>query len=165
MIKAIETKYKGYRFRSRVEARWAVFFDSLGLKWEYEPEGFELGNGIRYLPDFRIQKKNVFGECYFYGEVKGTEPNQLEREKGLLLANKIDGTVAFFVGTPGDEKLKTLDPRDSKPIFAQDKRGIVEGLAFFFFYLTNMHKEDACNLVSDAIEAARSARFEYGETP
>lgn len=30
-MKAIETRYKGYRFRSRLEARWAVFFDALGL--------------------------------------------------------------------------------------------------------------------------------------
>lgn len=40
MIKAIETRYKGYRFRSRLEARWAVFFDTLEIKWEYEPQGF-----------------------------------------------------------------------------------------------------------------------------
>ena len=44
-IKAIETVYKGYKFRSRLEARWAVFFDALGVEWEYEPEGFELGGG------------------------------------------------------------------------------------------------------------------------
>ena len=54
MIKAIETRYKGYRFRSRLEARWAVFFDALGLEWEYEPEGYELSDGSWYLPDFRI---------------------------------------------------------------------------------------------------------------
>lgn len=53
MLKAIETRYKGYRFRSRLEARWAVFFDALGVKWEYEPEGFELPSG-RYLPDFLL---------------------------------------------------------------------------------------------------------------
>lgn len=51
MIKAIETKYKGYRFRSRLEARWAVFFDECGIKWEYEPEGYDLDSGY-YLPDF-----------------------------------------------------------------------------------------------------------------
>lgn len=28
-IKAIETKYKGYRFRSRLEARYAVAFDNI----------------------------------------------------------------------------------------------------------------------------------------
>jgi hypothetical protein len=54
MLKAIETKYKGYRFRSRLEARWAVFFDTLGFQWEYEPEGFDL-NGVWYLPDFRVK--------------------------------------------------------------------------------------------------------------
>jgi hypothetical protein len=53
-MKAIETRYKGYRFRSRLEARWAVFFDALCVRWEYEPEGFELGDGIRYLPDFKL---------------------------------------------------------------------------------------------------------------
>ena len=54
MIKAIETLYKGYRFRSRLEARWAVFFDALGIDWEYEPEGFEMADGTRYLPDFYL---------------------------------------------------------------------------------------------------------------
>lgn len=52
-MKPIETVYKGYRFRSRLEARWAVFFDVLGIEWEYEPEGFDLGGGVRYLPDFK----------------------------------------------------------------------------------------------------------------
>src|SRR6266498_2703547 len=50
-LRAIETHYKGYRFRSRLEARWAVFLDALGLHWEYEKEGFDL-KGFRYLPDF-----------------------------------------------------------------------------------------------------------------
>jgi hypothetical protein len=54
-VKAIETVYNGYRFRSRLEARWAVFFDALGVEYEYEPEGFELPSGRRYLPDFRMQ--------------------------------------------------------------------------------------------------------------
>jgi hypothetical protein len=54
MIKAIETEYAGCRFRSRLEARWAVFFDRLGVEWEHEPDGFETAAG-RYLPDFRIR--------------------------------------------------------------------------------------------------------------
>ena len=49
----IETEYQGVKFRSRLEARWAVFFDRLGVKWLYEPEGFELPSG-RYLPDFYL---------------------------------------------------------------------------------------------------------------
>ena len=54
-IKPIETRYKGYRFRSRLEARWAVFFDALGLEWEYEPQGFDLGMAGWYLPDFWVK--------------------------------------------------------------------------------------------------------------
>ena len=63
-MKAIETIYKGYRFRSRLEARWAVFFDALGIWWEYEPEGMVLSDGSYYLPDFFLIDMN----CYF--EVK-----------------------------------------------------------------------------------------------
>ncbi len=34
-MQAIETIYNGERFRSRLEARWAVFFDTLGVKYLY----------------------------------------------------------------------------------------------------------------------------------
>lgn len=48
--RGIPTMYKGVRFRSRAEARWAAFFDSLEWPWDYEP--FDL-NG--YIPDFVVQ--------------------------------------------------------------------------------------------------------------
>lgn len=51
-MKAIETIHNGYRFRSRLEARWAVFFDSMGIEYDYEKEGFDLGEQGWYLPDF-----------------------------------------------------------------------------------------------------------------
>lgn len=65
-IKPIETVYNGYRFRSRLEARWAVFFDAAGIKYQYEPEGFTDGKNF-YLPDFYFPEDNL------YGEVKGSE--------------------------------------------------------------------------------------------
>ena len=65
-MRAIQTEWKGYKFRSRLEARWAVFFDRMGLQWEYEPEGFELG-GLRYLPDFRVTSSQ--GYTFWY-EIK-----------------------------------------------------------------------------------------------
>lgn len=71
-IKAIETSYKGYRFRSRLEARWAVFFDALGLRFEYEPEGFELSDGVRYLPDFRVTGEGGTGVTYYEIKPIGT---------------------------------------------------------------------------------------------
>lgn len=45
-IKPIETVYNGYRFRSRLEARWAVFFRAVGIEYQYEPEGFDM-DGLR----------------------------------------------------------------------------------------------------------------------
>lgn len=50
-VRPIQTEYRGHLFRSRLEARWAVFFDALGVEWRYEPEGYETPHG-RYLPDF-----------------------------------------------------------------------------------------------------------------
>lgn len=52
-IPAIETRAYGCKFRSRLEARWAVFLTEAGFDWEYEPEGAELDAG-RYLCDFRV---------------------------------------------------------------------------------------------------------------
>lgn len=63
-IKPIQTYYNGYHFRSRLEARWAVFFDAMGIKYEYEKEGYTLSNGEKYLPDFYLP------EFYTWAEVK-----------------------------------------------------------------------------------------------
>ncbi len=63
-IPAIQTKYRGHQFRSKLEARWAVFLDTAKMRWEYEPERFNV-NGISYLPDFYLTDM----DCYF--EVKG----------------------------------------------------------------------------------------------
>ena len=61
-IQAIETQYNGYRFRSRLEARWGVFFDTLNVPYLYEPEGFEFDDGVRYLPDFWLPTWNCWVE-------------------------------------------------------------------------------------------------------
>ena len=68
-VKPIETIYNGYRFRSRLEARWAVFFDAAGIKYQYEPEGFTNEEGEQYLPDFFLPDLNTYVEVK--GERKG----------------------------------------------------------------------------------------------
>jgi len=83
-LTAIETHYAGCRFRSRLEARWAVFFDHLGIEWQYEPQGFELPSGERYLPDFHLPQHDL------WVEVKGDEAAFLQdgsryAEAALLL--------------------------------------------------------------------------------
>lgn len=49
-ILGIETVYRGIRFRSRAEARWAAFFDNVGWRWRYEPIDLE-----GYIPDFVVE--------------------------------------------------------------------------------------------------------------
>lgn len=94
-IKPIETVYNGYRFRSRLEARWAVFFDALGIKYEYEPEGFDLGEAGWYLPDFLV--KSIDGDTWFY-EVKPS----LDADDGKLnmLVSKSGHYGAVLTGDP-----------------------------------------------------------------
>lgn len=70
-LKPIQTEYGGFLFRSRLEARWAVFFDACGVDWEYEPEGYDLGNGLMYLPDFLLHGVDGRDGGDLYVEVKG----------------------------------------------------------------------------------------------
>jgi len=60
-IKPIETRYAGCRFRSRLEARWAVFMDELGVPYAYEPEAYNL-DGMAYLPDFWLPRQECWVE-------------------------------------------------------------------------------------------------------
>lgn len=89
-ITAIQTEYKGYRFRSRLEARWAVFFDACGVEWEYEPEGYECSNGVRYLPDFLLHDVHVMdGEkeivIDLFVEAKRDNPTEEDGKKGRVI--------------------------------------------------------------------------------
>lgn len=93
MIKAIETEYNGYKFRSRTEARWAVFLDSLGEKYEYEKEGYELPSG-RYLPDFFLPRL----DCWL--EIKGIDPTTEETELCYELAMGTGKPVVMAWGLP-----------------------------------------------------------------
>ena len=109
-IKAIETRYAGHRFRSRLEARWAVFFDTLGVSWQYEHEGYQTSAGW-YLPDFRISPKHLdsdIGELFF--EVKGSPLRQDEAERIAALVCD-DPSLRFHVIPLGD----IPDPRKACP--------------------------------------------------
>ena len=98
MIKAIETQYKGYRFRSRLEARWAVFLDTLGAQWEYENEGYDLGGAGWYLPDFWLPSLNIYLEIKpNYEALKGGVA------KAAALCEKASVVILFDLPSePGD---------------------------------------------------------------
>ena len=96
-IKAIQTHYKGCHFRSRIEARWAVFFEALNLKWEYEKEGFDIGQAGKYLPDFWLP------EIRAWFEIKGPDATDDEHRKAGALAKQTKYPVVMLSGNIGYE--------------------------------------------------------------
>lgn len=60
--KAMEVLYSGKVFRSRLEARWAVFLDLCGINWDYEPCHYEIGPDLYYLPDFYLPDHQMWLE-------------------------------------------------------------------------------------------------------
>lgn len=98
-IKPIETIYNGYRFRSRLEARWAVFFDTLGIQYEYEPEGFKLSDGTMYLPDFYLPAFD------YYVEIKGFSKHlRSDLDKVENFVHEIKKSVAILSEIPYSEE-------------------------------------------------------------
>ncbi|CUB58669.1 hypothetical protein BN2127_JRS10_04604 [Bacillus subtilis] len=140
-IKPIETIYKGYRFRSRLEARWAVFFDTLGIKWRYENEGYDLGKLGWYLPDFEIETES-FGKWFV--EIKGDKNDIVGIKKAQFLDHY---TPDEFMGCRIFSQLEILNSNG---------------------YADSINAEMLCVSVSDynrAIIKAKQARFEHGEIP
>jgi hypothetical protein len=167
MIKAIDTIYNGYKFRSRLEARWAVFFDKNGIKWEYEKEGFDLGDGDFYLPDFWLpQVQN-------WAEVKPVELT----EKEMRLCKKLVAGTGFnclmLVGVPdfieynaickgenwndGENDFEIINFMLTEEYINSENRffcmGYPEPDDYEYFGAT----------YTNAVYASRSVRFEHGE--
>ena len=103
MIYPIETSYKGYRFRSRIEARWAVFFDHLNIDWEYEKEGYELGDLGRYLPDFWLNNVGFAGGSHgMFIEIKSITPSEKEVKKLDKVATSLNARSGFLINLNND---------------------------------------------------------------
>lgn len=100
-MNAIPTEFNGITYRSRVEARWAVFFDRMGWPAVYEQEGFDLG-GVRYLPDFWLPEWKVFVE------IKSGDPEPDEIKKCEALSAASQKPVWLFAGSPGNGTYKVF---------------------------------------------------------
>lgn len=179
-IKAIETQYKGYRFRSRLEARYAVMFDALGLKWEYEKEGYQLSTGW-YLPDFWLPDLNLFIE------IKPNDGNAWEHKSGIVQWSNEAEDYVFVMdvvvcrGMPGDHLIDVMIDGLSDCSFVECAECGSIGLGAMCGKSTWGRFSCKCvnpnlrhgnkdgwkfNMSSKLISAyiaARSARFEHGE--
>lgn len=168
-IKAIETVYAGYRFRSRLEARWAVFFDTLNIHYEYEPQGYDLGEHGRYLPDFWLPQVKM------WAEVKSRPFTTVEKAKCKALAKgtgypclMLDGPPATrnywaFTGNVDSEDY----PGEMDYVLSDSKRYWENEGRFFSSTGIGLFEINYFDYLEDCpgILAARQARFEHGETP
>lgn len=167
-IKAIETTYKGYRFRSRLEARWAVFFDALGIEWEYEKEGYDLGEAGWYLPDFWLPEENM------WAEVKPASFGDYEIKKCATLATTTGHPVLMLPGVPEMTSYWFICPLDDDDygfcdvILGHCKHNfwVSTGDASYpnIIRLDEEYRDWLTEPQRIAVNAARSARFEHGES-
>lgn len=189
MIQPIPTWYAGHKFRSRLEARWAVFLNHMRIPWEYETEGYLIdrsaGAPTCYLPDFRLP------ECGTWIEVKGAEAaldKELMYDAATQLPQHRDGGEhgpALLVlgpipepGTPArggghydwgwvaPMRGEDTQPRYGFGVYHKNNRP---------WYLDNASNAssdrwltpvlDSSEIIEgDAYRAARSARFEHGQS-
>jgi hypothetical protein len=109
-LRAIQTHFDGYHFRSRLEARWAYFLNAMGIKYYYEREGYDL-DGECYLPDFEIPLIDIDevnqtwreSERCVYLEIKPTQPSKEEIGKAAKLAKLSFRPVAIIHGEPYED--------------------------------------------------------------
>ena len=177
-MKAIETRYRGYRFRSRLEARWAVYFDALKLEWQYEPQGYDLGDGVRYLPDFWLPQVRMWGEV----KPEPFVPDELDKARRLHA--QTGNPVLLLIGPPSAASYWAVDGEDDagQPVYCDYVISMYHGypLTEHRFYastgeacppdqrpspLADGFHEHMIEDVAEAVIAARSARFEHGEIP
>jgi hypothetical protein len=174
-MKAIQTFYKGFYFRSRLEARWAVFFDSLGIPWEYEHEGFERGED-KYLPDFYLPETSIrgYGEKGCWVEIKPKSFNIQDFKAGDWFGNLI-----LFKGDPMDGNTWATSDDEGGTEFIGKKDCMDYPLLFWICAKCHFTKiefpdmNNACcdkcggycdkNMLFKSAEKARQARFEYGQ--
>ena len=183
-MKPIETEYKGYRFRSRLEARWAIFFDACGVDWEYEPEGYDLGDGLYYLPDFLLHGVDGRDGGDLYVEVKG-QMTDLDALKINRFAEQ-GGKVLVVGRLPEGDDAQDISEDISDRAYSYGREGWPYEFNFetidgdHFAAHPGINKDGRFELFGDdgsylcdqddratekAYRLARQARFEYGQTP
>jgi hypothetical protein len=194
-IKAIETLYRGYRCRSRLEARWLYFLDLIGIHYEYEPQGF-CGGGIYYLPDIYIPAYHTFIEVknesvYEDDELRAEARRKMEAVCGACL--EYAGVIVY--GDPLTSRCESYCFMSSEMCsgtdwvlvsfeYIRDNNASGAGICYNgaklmrsyagtmeykgFENISNdiyRYVPDLIDLMLEAKFSARGARFEYGENP
>ncbi|WP_428569006.1 MAG: hypothetical protein ACP59X_10380 [Solidesulfovibrio sp. DCME] len=115
-LPSIKTRYGDYHFKSKLEARWAVFMDLLGVSYEYEKyQGIVSVNFFEYayMPDFFLNDIELFLE------IKPRKPVESELNKAAAWANDA-GDVVFFYNLAPDNGIRMIGCENAIPIMDAD---------------------------------------------
>lgn len=150
-IPALPAQYAGVTFRSRLEARWAFYFDLIGVEWKYEPEGYALKAG-NYCPDF---------QCWdWFVEVKPTEFDKKAHAAKLAELSRVTGAAVFCVVDDPN-----INPQQEWVNGQENMKGSFSHYAFnqkgwkYPYITTDPYRDSLCEAYA---HRARSLRFNRG---
>jgi hypothetical protein len=109
--------YNGRVFHGDLEARWAAFFDTLGVPHEYESQTFTLPYGGTFVPDFWLPKQRA------WIDISPGLPNEDDLVKAADLSFATRQFVYVLWGKIGEHRIYTF----SLPFYEQgyDKRYVL----------------------------------------
>ena len=155
-MKAINTRHNGNYYRSRLEARWAVYFETLKIKFDYEFEGFTTSNH-NYLPDFYFPK---FG---FYGEVKREGFGDEDVERWTEFARESKCPLVVFEGTPHANPCRAFGMHIDMPLLVIPFAHLFVKKMGVYYHAGGHESFNKYPPFREAIRMAREKRFEFND--
>ena len=155
-MKAINTRHNGNYYRSRLEARWAVYFETLKIKFDYEFEGFTTSNH-NYLPDFYFPK---FG---FYGEVKREGFGDEDVERWTEFARESKCPLMIFEGTPHANPCRAFGMHIDMPLLVIPFAHLFVKKMAVYYHAGGHESFNKYPPFREAIRMAREKRFEFND--
>ena len=153
-MKAIATEYRGTQYRSRLEARWAVFFRWMGMKYEYEPFEFSDATVGVCRPDFALDGDG------FIVEVKPVFPTRLELLKMRAVAKFARGGTLLLIDWPDFKGYWTLTADDERPVFVAPQYYDQDEHIADWQIVRQVPKEFFPRGYEKAVRCAQAARFD-----
>jgi hypothetical protein len=113
MIPAQPCHYNGITYRSRLESQWAMGFDTLELKYFYEPARVELPSGS-YVPDFYLPDLKAWVEIKSERPWNGHTCRNLCSELARHTGRRAFLILGTFLHQGREYEIEVFDPDGSQ---------------------------------------------------
>lgn len=169
MIQPIQTNFGGISYRSRLEARHAIFFNLIGTEYHYEAISLEVVNDgravKRYLPDFLLPKV-FYRDTTQRGWHVEIKPEGTYNEKLDLVCaeSKQPGLLMAGYSVRHDNHFQHGEHRDDSMQFrkCEDCGEVVIGFSFKHYKCPACGGYCCDKLPIEAARFANNYKFEFG---